>query len=135
MMAQTAFVSGGSGYIAGFIIRQLIGEGWHVHTTIRNLAREAEVRSWLEVDNSKLTFFAADLMDDAGWADAMAGCSHVCHVASPLPANAPRHEDELIAPARDGALRALRFAKAAGIRRFVMTSSVAAVAYGHGRER
>lgn len=134
-MAQTAFVSGGSGYIAGFIIRQLIDEGWRVHTTIRNLAREAEVRGWLNVDNSKLTFFAADLMDDAGWADAMAGCSHVCHVASPLPANAPKHDDELIVPAREGALRALRFAKAAGAKRFVMTSSVAAVAYGHGQTR
>lgn len=131
-MTGTAFVSGGSGYIAGFIIRQLIGEGWAVHTTIRNLAREAEVREWLGTDDSRLTFFAADLTRDAGWTEAMAGCTHVCHVASPLPANAPKNDDELIVPAREGALRALRFAKAAGIGRFVMTSSVAAVAYGHG---
>jgi dihydroflavonol-4-reductase len=131
-MAGHVFVSGGSGYIAGFLIRQLIAEGWQVNTTIRNLAREADVRAWLNVDNSKLTFFAADLMSDEGWAEAMAGCTHVAHVASPIPANAPKHEDELIVPAREGALRALRFAKAAGIKRFVMTSSVAAVAYGHG---
>lgn len=132
-MAGMVFVSGGSGYIAGFLIRQLIAEGWAVHTSIRNLAREAEVRGHLGVDNSRLKFFAADLNSDAGWAEAMAGCSHVAHVASPLPANAPRHEDELIVPAREGALRALRAAKAAGIRRFVMTSSVAAIAYGHGK--
>ena len=134
-MAGKIFVSGGSGYIAGFLIRQLIAEGWQVNTSIRNLAREEEVRGWLNVDNSKLRFFAADLMSDAGWAEAMAGCSHVAHVASPLPANAPKSDDELIVPAREGALRALRFAKAAGVQRFVMTSSVAAVAYGHGRGR
>lgn len=134
-MAGQIFVSGGSGYIAGFLIRQLIAEGWQVNTSIRNLAREADVRGWLGVDNSKLKFFAADLMRDEGWADAMAGCSHVAHVASPLPANKPKNDDELIVPAREGALRALRFAKAAGIKRFVMTSSVAAVAYGHSRDK
>jgi dihydroflavonol-4-reductase len=130
-MAGTVLVTGGSGYIAGFIIRQLIGEGWMVHTTIRNLAREAEVRGWLDVDNSKLRFFAADLMSDAGWADAVAGCSHVAHVASPLPGNAPKSDDELIVPATQGALRALRFARDAGVTRVVMTSSVAAISYGH----
>ena len=132
-MAGQVFVSGGSGYIAGFLIKQLIAEGWTVHTSIRNLAREEEVRGWLGVDNSKLKFFAADLMSDDGWAEAMAGCTHVAHVASPLPSNAPKSDDELIVPAREGALRALRFAHAAGIKRFVMTSSVAAIAYGHGK--
>lgn len=134
-MAGTVLVTGGSGYIAGFIIRQLVAEGWTVHTTIRNLKRETEVRGWLDVDNSKLKFFAADLMSDDGWADAVAGCSHVAHVASPLPSNAPKSDDELIVPAREGALRALRFARAAGVKRLVMTSSVAAIAYGHGRDR
>ena len=132
-MADTVLVSGGSGYIAGFLIRQLVAEGWIVHTTIRDLARESAVRQLLAVDDSRLRFFAADLMSDAGWAEAMAGCSHVAHVASPLPARHVKHADELIVPARDGALRALRAAKAAGARRFVMTSSVAAVAYGRGR--
>lgn len=130
-MTGKVFVSGGSGYIAGFIIQQLIAQGWEVNTTIRNLAREAEVRGWLNVDSSKLHVFAADLTSDAGWAEAMAGCTHAAHVASPLPADKPAHEDDLIVPAREGALRALRFAKAAGIKRFVMTSSVAAISYGH----
>ena len=114
-MTGTVLVTGGSGYIAGFLIRQLIAEGWRVHTTIRSLAREAEVRRVLAVDDTRLTFFAADLLNDAGWADAVAGCSHVAHIASPLPAGAVRHEDDLIVPAREGALRALRFAKAAGV--------------------
>jgi dihydroflavonol-4-reductase len=129
-MAGTILVTGGSGYIAGFLIRQLIAEGWTVRTTIRNLAREAEVRGWLGVDDSRLSFFAADLMSDAGWAEAMAGCSHVAHVASPLPSAAPKSDDELIVPARDGALRAVRFARDAGVKRLVMTSSVAAISYG-----
>ena len=129
----TVLVTGGSGYIAGFLIRQLVAEGWRVHTTVRSLAKEDTVRQLLAVDNRRLKFFAADLNADAGWAEAATGCSHVAHMASPLPAGVPRHADELVVPARDGALRALRAAQAAGARRFVMTSSVAAIAYGRGR--
>nr|MBP6764059.1 NAD-dependent epimerase/dehydratase family protein [Rubrivivax sp.] len=110
-MTHTVLVSGGSGYIAGFLIRQLVTQGWTVHTTVRILAREAAVRQLLAVDNSRIKFFAADLSADAGWADAMAGCSHVAHLASPLPAGVPKDANELIAPARDGALRALRAAQ------------------------
>ena len=132
-MSRTVLVSGGSGYIAGFLIRQLVAEGWTVRTTVRSLAKEAPVRDLLAVDNSRLRFFAADLNADAGWAEAMAGCSHVAHVASPLPASVPKDANELIVPARDGALRALRAAKAAGVKRVVMTSSVAASSYGRGR--
>lgn len=134
-MAGTALVTGGSGYIAGFLIRQLVENGWTVHTTVRSLKREPEVRAWLGVDNARLRFFAADLENDAGWADAMAGCSQVAHVASPFPLGVPNHADELVVPAREGALRALRFAKGAGVRRFVLTSSMAAIAYGHGKGR
>ena len=130
-MTNTVMVSGGSGYIAGETIRQLLGKGWTVHTTVRNLSREAELRGQLGGTPETLKFFAADLMSDAGWAEAMAGCSHVCHMASPFPASVPKDENEIIVPAREGALRALRFAKAAGVTRFVMTSSSAAIAYGH----
>lgn len=134
-MVGKVLVTGGSGYIAGYVIRQLVAAGWDVNTTIRSLGREAEVRGWLQVDDSRLHFFAADLMRDEGWEAAATGVTHVVHVASPIPPSAPKHEDELIVPARDGALRALRAAKAAGARRFVMTSSVAAIAYGYGREK
>lgn len=130
-MTGTVLVSGGSGYIAGFLIRQLMQQGWTVHTTIRNLQGEGRVRARLAVDDDRLHFFAADLMRDDGWAEAMAGCTHVAHVASPFPAEHVKDADDLIVPARDGALRALRFARDAGVKRFVLTSSVAAVAYGH----
>ncbi|MES2289179.1 MAG: NAD-dependent epimerase/dehydratase family protein [Pseudomonadota bacterium] len=130
-MAGTVLVSGGSGYIAGFLIRQLVADGWTVHATIRNIEGERRVRARLAVDDERLHFFAADLVRDAGWAEAMAGCTHVAHVASPFPAAHVDDPDELIVPARDGALRALRFARDAGVKRFVLTSSVAAIAYGH----
>ncbi|MFC0588972.1 NAD-dependent epimerase/dehydratase family protein [Novosphingobium aquiterrae] len=130
-MTGTVFVSGGSGYIAGETIRQLLARGWAVHTSVRSLSREAELRAQLGGTAESLKFFAADLTSDHGWAEAMAGCDAVCHMASPFPSAVPKDENELIVPAREGALRALRFAHAAGIRRFVMTSSAAAIAYGH----
>ena len=104
-----------------------------VHTTVRSLAKEETVRQLLAVDNRRVKFFAADLNAENGWAHAMAGCSAVAHVASPLPNGIPKDANELIVPARDGALRALRMAKASGVKRFVMTSSVAAISYGRGR--
>jgi len=128
-------VSGASGYISGFVIRQLIANGWTVHGTIRDLAREPGVRALLAVDDAKLRLFAANLLTDTGWDAAMAGCSHVVHMASPIPAAPPKHEDDLLIPARDGALRVLRAAKRAGVKRVVMTSSSVAISYGRGPGR
>lgn len=132
-MADAVLVTGGSGFVAGHLIRLLIAEGWTVHTTVRSLAKEAATRAALKVDDSRLTFFAADLGGDDGWAEAARGCTHVAHVASPIPLAAPKHEDELIVPARDGALRVLQAARDAGVKRVVMTSSGAAIQYGHGQ--
>ena len=133
MSKGTVLVTGASGYIAGFIIQQLVRDGWAVRGTIRNLARADEVRRTLGLND--LPLFQADLMSDAGWAEAVAGCDYVQHIASPIPAAEPKDENELIVPAREGALRALRFAKAAGVKRVVMTSSMAAIAYGHPEPR
>jgi dihydroflavonol-4-reductase len=130
---KRVLVTGGSGYIAGYLIRQLLAEGWQVHSTLRSLGKEAAVRALLAVGDAPLRFFEADLNSDAGWAEAAGGCTHMAHVASPLPTGVPKDANELIVPAREGALRALRAAKAAGIAKVVMTSSVAAVAYGRGR--
>jgi dihydroflavonol-4-reductase len=131
-------VTGGSGYIGGFIIAQLLEAGYEVRTTIRNLGREPQVRETLKKltpNLDRLSFFAVDLMRDDGWAEAMDGVDYVHHVASPFPAKNPDHEDDLIIPAREGALRALRFARDAKVKRVVLTSSMAAMAYGHESTR
>ncbi len=135
----TVLVTGGSGFIAGHTILQLLAAGHEVRTTVRSLAREADVRATLKaagVDaGPRLTFVAADLLSDGGWAEAVAGCASVLHMASPFPPGPPKHEDELIVPARAGALRVLRAARDAGVRRVVLTSSFAAIGYGHPVDR
>jgi nucleoside-diphosphate-sugar epimerase len=134
-MAQTVLVTGGSGFIGTHCILQLLAAGHQVRTTIRNLKREGDVRAMLKVGGAeprnRLSFFAADLENDAGWREAVAGCDFVLHVASPLPPSVPKHEDELIVPAREGTLRVLRASRDAGVKRVVVTSSFAAIGYGH----
>ena len=101
-----------------------------MRTTLRDLKREAEVRKWLapQVDvGDRLEFCAANLTSDDGWRPAIAGCEFVLHVASPFPAAQPKDPQELIVPARDGALRVLRLANECGVRRVVMTSSIVAI--------
>ena len=132
---STVLVTGGSGFIGGHCILQLLAGGHQVKTTVRNLKREGDVRAMLRTGGAdagdRLSFFAANLESDAGWKEAVSGCDYVLHVASPIPPGVPKHEDELIIPARDGALRVLKAARDAGVKRIVLTSSMAAIAYGH----
>ena len=128
---STVLVTGGSGFIASHTILQLLAAGHQVRTTVRDLRRESEIRATLQCNDDRLAFFAADLEKDSGWREAIVGCEYVLHIASPFPAGAPKHEDELIVPAREGALRVLRAARDAGVKRVVLTSSFAAIGYGH----
>jgi len=132
---SSVLVTGGSGFIGCHCILQLLTAGDQVRTTVRNLKREPDVRAMLKVGGAepdgRVSFVAADLENDAGWPDAVAGCEYVLHVASPFPDSVPKHEDELIAPAREGTLRVLRAARDAGAKRVVLTSSFAAIGYGH----
>jgi len=131
---QLVLVTGGTGFVGAHCIVQLLEAGYHVRTTVRSLKRETEVRAMINAAGinagDKLTFAAADLTADAGWSQAVAGCTYVLHVASPFPGVQPKNEDELIIPAREGALRVLRAARNAGVKRVVLTSSFAAVGYG-----
>lgn len=130
-MPKTVLVTGGTGFIARYCIAQLLEAGHAVRTTVRKLSRADEVRAVVKGDPSRLAFFEAELERDAGWAEATRGCDFVLHVASPLPNTIPKDENELIVPAREGTLRALRAARDAGVKRVVLTSSIAAIAYGH----
>lgn len=131
---SNVLVTGGSGFIGSHCILQLLSAGHEVRTTLRNLDRVSEMRVTLRRaggdPDERLSFFAADLMSDRGWREAIEGCDFVLHVASPFPATPPDHEDALILPAREGALRVLRAARDAGVKRVVLTSSFAAIGYG-----
>ena len=127
-------VTGGSGFIAARCIATLLLQGYRVRTTVRQRSGADRLRTMLNragIDpGDRLEFVAADLTSDDGWSDAVAGCQRVLHVASPFPLELPRDENQLIVPARDGALRVLRAARNAGVRRVVLTSSFAAVGWG-----
>jgi dihydroflavonol-4-reductase len=124
-------VTGGTGFVGAHCLIQLLAGGHETRATIRDLKRESDVRAMLRQGGAgevgeRLKLFRADLNADAGWAEAAAGCDYVKHVASPFPSTVPKDENELIAPARDGALRMLRAARDAGVKRVVLTSSFAA---------
>ncbi|WP_248960516.1 SDR family oxidoreductase [Sphaerisporangium perillae] len=137
MNDELVLVTGGSGFVGAHCILRLLDAGYRVRTTVRSLEREAAVRAMLRVGGAEpgeaLSFAVADLMTDAGWPEAVAGCDFVLHVASPFPPGVPKHEDELVVPAREGTLRVLRAARDAGVRRVVLTSSFAAIGRGHQR--
>ncbi|MBX3482130.1 aldehyde reductase [Phenylobacterium sp.] len=129
-MAETVLVTGGTGFVAGWVIVELLKRGYDVRTTVRDLGKADAVRAAVRTQvepGGRLTFAVADLTDDAGWDAAVAGCAHVLHVASPLGRGEPT-DATLIPPARDGTLRVLRAAVAGGVKRVVMTSSTAACA-------
>ncbi len=137
MNRTTVLITGISGFIARHCAVELLNAGYGVRGTVRSLRRAAEVRDSIakHTDVAALEFAEADLESDAGWPEAVAGCAHVLHVASPFPAKQPRDAQQLIRPAVEGTLRVLRASAAAGVERLVQTSSMVAVMYGHPRER
>jgi nucleoside-diphosphate-sugar epimerase len=133
-------VTGGTGFVGAHCLIQALAAGHETRATVRDLKRESDVRAMLRQGGAgevgeRLTLFRADLNADGGWAEAAAGSDYVLHVASPFPSTVPKDENELIAPARDGALRVLRAARAAGVKRVVLTSSFAAIGYGAPKGR
>ncbi|MEL6684203.1 MAG: aldehyde reductase [Pseudomonadota bacterium] len=133
-MPKTVLLTGASGYIAKHIALQLLEAGYHVRGTVRSIERGQEVTAAVRPHltdssdlDSRLTFAALDLSHDTGWDDAMNGVDVLMHTASPFPLTQPKDEDDLIRPAVDGALRAVRAAHQAGITRVIFTSSTVAI--------
>lgn len=133
---ETVLVTGGTGFIAQHCILRLLAEGYAVRTTMRSLAREAEVRAMVRVGGAepgeRLACVEADLGADAGWAEAARGCTFVMHGASPTPSGAQTALEDWVRPAVDGQLRVLRASREAGVKRVVLTSAFGAIGMGHG---
>lgn len=126
-MGETVLVTGATGLVGGWCAKLLLEQGYAVRATLRSRAKEGALRAAVGAEGEaggRLSVHEADLMDDAGWAQAMAGVDYVLHVASPL-GDGRQTLEELIGPARDGALRVLKAASAAGVKRVVMTSAAA----------
>lgn len=129
-MADTVLVTGASGFIATHCILALLEKGYSVRGTVRDLARAPALKTLLAKHDARaagVSLLRADLTSDDGWAQALEGCRYVLHVASPNPLLEPKDKNALVAPAREGALRVLRAAKAAGVQRVVLTSSIVAI--------
>jgi nucleoside-diphosphate-sugar epimerase len=132
-MAERVLVTGATGFVAGHCVEELLAHGYAVRGTVRDPGNEEKV-AHLRALGGDLELVAADLDADDGWAAAVAGCSYVLHVASPFPYGTPDHEDDLIRPAVQGTLRVLRACAAdSGVRRVVLTSSLAAIVEGHDK--
>ena len=135
---KNVLITGASGYIGKHITLQVLNQGYEVRASVRNLAKSAEVRDAVRphlIDSSnldsRLTFVELDLEKDYGWDAALQGIDVLMHTASPFPLASPKDENELIRPAVDGTLRALKAAKSSGVKRVILTSSMAAI---YGRE-
>jgi len=130
-------VTGASGFIGLHCIAQLLQAGYQVRGSLRSRARESEIRNALsKVVNAenRLEICELDLLKDDGWDDAVSGCDYVMHVASPLLDREPKDQDEIIRPAHEGLMRAIKSSVRNKVKRFVMTSSFSAIGYGHVKD-
>ena len=135
---ETVLVTGGTGFIGLHCLQQLLDKGYKVRTTIRSESRKQEVLEAMKKHSSNyenLEFYIADLLKDDGWKEAVEGSKYVLHVASPFFLGEPENEDVFIKPAVEGTLRVLKACADADVQKVVLTSSFAAVGYGHPREK
>jgi dihydroflavonol-4-reductase len=135
--SQLILVTGATGFVGKWVVILLLQAGYRVRGTIRDLGRSEEVRAGVATQTGpealdRLQLAQADLLDDRGWAEAMQGVTAVMHVAAAIRGDEPKDQDLVIRPALEGTQRVLRFANEAGIKRVILTSSIATVGYGHG---
>ncbi|SKA11297.1 NAD-dependent epimerase/dehydratase family protein [Consotaella salsifontis] len=134
MSQDIVLVTGGTGFLAKHIVVGLISGCFSVRATVRSGAKAQELTETVAAadgDVSRLQIIEADLTRDHGWRNAATGCRFVLHTASPFPVLQPKSREALVPVARGGAIRVMEAARAAGVERVVMTSSIAAMSYGH----
>jgi dihydroflavonol-4-reductase len=140
MQSGLVLVTGANGFVGKWTVIELLRAGFDVLGTVRSESRAEAVRLAVasqlgDAALSRLSFVRLDLMQDRGWPEAMQGVEAIAHVAAQILAEEPRDPQVVIGPAVEGTERVLRHAVAAGVKRVVMTSSIATVGYGHGHER
>lgn len=132
-MTGLVLLTGASGFVAKHVAARLLTAGWRLRASVRDARRREEIRAALaphvaaEALEARLDFVELDLTRDSGWPAAAAGVDALVHTASPFPISQPREEGDILRPAVDGTLRALRAARDAGVGRVVLTSSVVAI--------
>ena len=129
---KKVLVTGASGYIARQCISDLLKSGYYVRGSLRDLSKSHEIRESLNsLNTDNLEFCKLDLLKDEGWLEAASDCDFLIHIASPFIIEEPKDEKTLIEPALKGTLRALNAADKSNIKKVVLTSSMASIAYGH----
>jgi dihydroflavonol-4-reductase len=139
MKEEKVLITGASGFIGSHIIIQLLEKGYKVRGTLRNMKRAESMleiyRKHVSFPDDQMEFAEVDLLKDEGWDEAAEGCDYLLHVASPFVLDQPKDEMVLIKPATEGTIRALKAAKNNSIKKVVLTSSVASIAFGHDESR
>ncbi|KAG4191902.1 hypothetical protein ERO13_A07G123550v2 [Gossypium hirsutum] len=134
---KTVCVTGASGYIASWLVKQLLLRGYTVKASVRdpNDPRKTQHLLGLEGAESRLMLLKADLLEQGSFDPVVEGCVGVFHTASPFYHDVLDPEAELLDPAVKGTLNVLSScAKTPSVKRVVLTSSIAAVAY-NGKPR
>lgn len=131
--SKPIMVTGATGFVAGWIVKELLEAGATVHAPVRNPNRIDKVKHLIDIadaSSGQLHLFEADLLEDGSYKEAMDGCGVVFHTASPFTIAVKNPQEELVTPAVHGTRNVLETVnEVESVTRVVLTSSCAAI-YG-----